>query len=254
MRASGPSSAIARAAASRRSRPAAPPPSPAERASAAPGRRGRPGWCAARGAGRRSRPRARRGRPPSPGRGGRRHRRAAPRCWRRRGRTGPDTGSKASRAGGQIGGAGEGQIAGRAAEDEIGSAAPRSGRSRARPARRAAGCRAPPGRSRPRRAARSAERQPGSVSASRYGPGALALPGSIAISGWASSCRKLGRGPRKRISSTASVIGTMSATAPSTGFSGLRLARLSAARSRATTCWAVTGLPSAHCARRMRKV
>ena len=66
----------------------------------------------------------------------------------------------------------------------------------------------------------------------------------IAISGWASSCRRLGRGPRRLISSTSSVIATIVSIAPSTGFSGLRLARLPAARSRAATCSAVTGLPS----------
>jgi hypothetical protein len=43
-------------------------------------------------------------------------------------------------------------------------------------------------------------------------------------------------------------------TAPRIGLNGLRLARLMAARSRDATCWAVTGLPSAQAARRMRKV
>ena len=76
----------------------------------------------------------------------------------------------------------------------------------------------------------------------------------IAISGWASSCRKFGRGPCRLISSTWSVIATTSSMAPSTGFSGLRLARLAAARNRVATWSAVTGLPSAHCARRIRKV
>ena len=48
----------------------------------------------------------------------------------------------------------------------------------------------------------------------------------IAIGGWASSWSWFGRGPRRRISSTWSVIATTVSTAPSTGFSGLRLARL----------------------------
>ena len=114
-----------------------------------------------------------------------------------------------ARLAGRLGGARERQVAERAADHQIGlrRSAKRATATRGR-ARRAAGC---PARPRPASLVLAARRAaagppPSSLAGERDRGRCRDCRWMIASSGWASSCRKLGRGPRRLISSTSSVI------------------------------------------------